>query len=56
MRKHFAQFIERRERGLPADPDNIILSNGAAAAIEDLLTLFARKVDGAKVGVLTPVP
>lgn len=57
VRKHVAEFIERRDGGgFPADPDNIVFSNGASGAIVDILSLFASEVKGEKVGVLTPVP
>jgi aspartate/methionine/tyrosine aminotransferase len=37
FRQDVASFIEKRDGGVSADPDDIFLSNGASASIERLL-------------------
>ena len=37
FRDDVAQFIEQRDGGVPSDPENIFLTNGASAAISNVL-------------------
>lgn len=37
FRQDVAKFIERRDGGVPSDPESIFLSNGASAAISNVL-------------------
>ena len=37
FREDIAKFIEQRDGGVPCDPENIFMSNGASAAIENVL-------------------
>ena len=37
FREDVANFLKQRD-GIPADPENIFLSNGASAAISNVLT------------------
>ncbi len=56
IREDVAAFISARD-GYPANPDNIILTNGASSAISVLLNMFMREpTDGRVDGCLTPVP
>lgn len=56
VRQDIAEYITRRDGGIPSDPDNIICSNGASGAVMTILSLFANEEEGLKCGVLTPVP
>lgn len=56
IRKHVAAYIQERDNGIPADPDNIILSTGASGAIKNLLALFHAEHNGKKSGVMVPIP
>ena len=38
FREDVAKFIQDRDGGVPSDPEDIFLSNGASAAIGDVLT------------------
>ncbi len=56
VRQDVAAYIEDRD-GCPANPDRIILSNGASAAICMVLnTILREPAEGFKDGCLTPVP
>ncbi|RZC33906.1 alanine aminotransferase 2, partial [Asbolus verrucosus] len=56
IRKHAAQYIERRDGGIPCDWQNIVLSAGASDAIKNVLKLLICDVDGKKPGVMVPIP
>lgn len=56
IRKHVAAYISERDNGIPADPDNIILSTGASGAIKNLLALFHAEVNGKRSGIMVPIP
>lgn len=58
VRQHIAEYITRRDGGIPAYPENIICSNGATDAIINTLSLFGNSDNepGGKCGVLSPVP
>ena len=38
FREEVAAFIQKRDGGIPSDPESIFLSNGASAAITLVLT------------------
>lgn len=53
FREDVAAFIEKRDHGVPADPESIFLTNGASAAISMILnTLIADET----CGVMIPIP
>ncbi|KAK9239111.1 pyridoxal phosphate-dependent transferase [Lipomyces kononenkoae] len=52
IRKSIAKFIEERD-GVPADPKDVYLANGASSAVSSLLTTICR---GPETGVMIPVP
>ncbi|XP_077291600.1 alanine aminotransferase 1-like isoform X2 [Arctopsyche grandis] len=56
IRKHVAEYIERRDGGIPADWQNVILSAGASDGIKSVLKLLICDVGGKKPGVLIPIP
>ena len=53
IRSEVADFITRRDGGIPTDADNIFLTNGASAAIEMVLSAL---IAHDKCGVLIPIP
>lgn len=56
IREHVAQYIERRDGGIPSDPNNIILSAGASGSIKAILSLLRCDIDCKKPGVMIPTP
>jgi alanine transaminase len=52
VRESVAKFISERD-GVPADPENIYLGNGASECVSHMLTLMMR---GSKDGVFIPIP
>ncbi|XP_053678980.1 alanine aminotransferase 1 [Anopheles nili] len=56
IRRHAAEYIERRDGGIPADWQNIILSAGASGGIKVLMALLRCPIDGKKPGVMIPIP
>nr|XP_004656487.1 alanine aminotransferase 1 isoform X2 [Jaculus jaculus] len=56
IREDVAQYIERRDGGIPADPNNIFLSTGASDAIVTVLKLLVSGEGRARTGVLIPIP
>ncbi|KAK6107059.1 Alanine aminotransferase 2 [Brugia pahangi] len=57
IRKHVAEYIARRDDGIPSDPQHILLSAGASESIRNILKLFIDK-DGRnkKNAVMIPIP
>lgn len=51
-RESVAEFIHKRD-GIPSDPENIFLSNGASEAISRVLTMLIRNPQD---GILIPIP
>lgn len=56
IRRHIAQYIERRDGGIPADWQNIIISGGASDAIKNVLKIINQPVNGKLPGVMVPIP
>ncbi|KAK9869462.1 hypothetical protein WA026_003217 [Henosepilachna vigintioctopunctata] len=56
VRKHCAQYITKRDEGLPSDWTNIILGNGATSCIKSILHLLQCEVNSKRSGVMIPVP
>lgn len=56
IRKHVAEYIEKRDGGVPCDFENIMLCTGASDGIKNILKLLICAVGGQKAGVLTPIP
>nr|XP_031295779.1 alanine aminotransferase 1 isoform X2 [Camelus dromedarius] len=56
IREDVAQYIERRDGGIPADPNNIFLSTGATDAIMTVLELLVTGEGRTRTGVLIPIP
>ncbi|KAJ9595651.1 hypothetical protein L9F63_013166, partial [Diploptera punctata] len=55
IRRQVARFIEKRD-GVPSRWEDILLFNGVSEAINLMLTLLNKEIDGKKSGVLLPVP
>ncbi|VDO47858.1 unnamed protein product [Onchocerca flexuosa] len=57
IRKHVAEYITRRDGGIPSDPQHILLSSGASESIRNILKLFT-DVDTRKKkrGIMIPIP
>jgi len=53
FRKDIAAFIEERDGGIKSDPNKIFMSNGASAAIQDVLTAL---IADEECGVMIPIP
>ncbi|XP_040481951.1 alanine aminotransferase 1 isoform X2 [Ursus maritimus] len=56
IREDVASYIERRDGGIPADPNNIYLSTGASDAILTVLKLLVAGEGPTRTGVLIPIP
>ncbi|KAM9690330.1 alanine aminotransferase 1 isoform 5-T6 [Dama dama] len=56
IREDVARYIERRDGGIPADPNNIFLSTGASDAIVTVLKLLVTGEGRTRTGVLIPIP
>ncbi len=59
IRRHVAEYIERRDGGIGAHWSNIILCAGASEGIRAVLKLFTnpnRSSDGIRPGVMIPIP
>ncbi|CAB3408577.1 unnamed protein product [Caenorhabditis bovis] len=56
VRKHVAEYIQRRDGGIPSNYENICLSGGASESIRNVLKLFINKNSTRKVGVMIPIP
>ncbi|KAA8495774.1 Alanine aminotransferase 2 [Porphyridium purpureum] len=52
VRQRVAKFLEERD-GYPADPESILLTNGASDGVKAILTLMTR---GPKDGIMIPIP
>ncbi|CAI5439058.1 unnamed protein product [Caenorhabditis angaria] len=56
VRKHVAEYITKRDGGIPTNSEDICLSGGASESIRNVLKLFINKNDAKKVGVMIPIP
>uniref|UniRef100_A0A915PKV4 alanine transaminase n=1 Tax=Setaria digitata TaxID=48799 RepID=A0A915PKV4_9BILA len=57
IRKHVAEYITRRDGGIPSYPQQILLSGGASEAIRNVLKLFIDHDNTKrKTGVMIPIP
>ncbi|XP_045311572.1 alanine aminotransferase 1 isoform X1 [Leopardus geoffroyi] len=56
IREDVARYIEWRDGGIPADPNNIYLSTGASDAIVTVLKLLVAGEGRTRTGVLIPIP
>ncbi|XP_063155845.1 alanine aminotransferase 1 isoform X2 [Candoia aspera] len=56
IRKDVATFIQRRDGGIPSNPENIYLSTGASNAIVTILKLLVSGDGRSQTGVMIPIP
>lgn len=57
IRRHVAEYIERRDGGLKCDYLNVFLSGGASEAIKALLAFINQsRRPGQRAGVMVPIP
>ncbi|XP_023376047.1 alanine aminotransferase 1 [Pteropus vampyrus] len=56
IREDVARYIQQRDGGISADPNNIFLSAGASDAIVTVLKLLVAGEGRARSGVLIPIP
>ncbi|XP_046498347.1 alanine aminotransferase 1 isoform X3 [Equus quagga] len=56
IREDVARYIQQRDGGIPADPNNIFLSTGASDAIVTVLKLLVAGEGHTRTGVLIPIP
>ncbi|XP_078542245.1 alanine aminotransferase 2-like [Lissotriton helveticus] len=56
IRTDVAKYIERRDGGIPSNPDDIYLSTGASDSIVTMLKLLVAGQGKSKTGVLIPIP
>ncbi|XP_030631313.1 alanine aminotransferase 2-like isoform X2 [Chanos chanos] len=56
IRQDVARYIERRDGGIPSDPDNIYLSTGASDGIVTILKLLVAGEGRTRTGVMISIP
>jgi alanine transaminase len=56
IRKHIAEYIERRDGGIKSEPEDILISGGASESIRNVLKLFVNRTSNKQVGVMVPIP
>ncbi|XP_002194653.4 alanine aminotransferase 2 [Taeniopygia guttata] len=56
IREDVASYIERRDGGVPADPDNIYLTTGASDGISAILKILISGGGKSRTGVMIPIP
>ncbi|KAL7857522.1 hypothetical protein SRHO_G00164210 [Serrasalmus rhombeus] len=56
VRRDVAQYIERRDGGIPCNPDNIYLTAGASDAIMTMLKLLVSGEGPSRTGVMISIP
>jgi len=55
IREHIAEYITERDGGVPSDPGNIFMSNGASESISHVMQLLIRGEEHND-GILIPIP
>ncbi|KAG8437342.1 hypothetical protein GDO86_008152 [Hymenochirus boettgeri] len=56
IREDVARYIEKRDGGVPADPNNIYLTCGASDGISSILKILVSGEDKSRTGVMIPIP
>lgn len=56
IRQHVAEYIQRRDGGIPARWQDVYLCAGASQSIKSVMSLLNQKVDGLAPGILVPIP
>ncbi|KAM4017760.1 alanine aminotransferase 2 [Anomaloglossus baeobatrachus] len=56
IREDVARYIERRDGGVPTDPDDIYLTTGASDGIASILKILVSGEGKSRTGVMIPIP
>lgn len=56
IRQHVAEYICRRDGGVPAQKENVYLCAGASQSIKAVMNLLNTVVDGRHTGIMVPIP
>ncbi|XP_026480861.1 alanine aminotransferase 2-like [Ctenocephalides felis] len=56
IRQHIAEYIQRRDGGIPASAEDVLLTCGATGAITELMQLLACNEGDKKAGILVSIP
>ncbi|KAI1902231.1 hypothetical protein AGOR_G00042580 [Albula goreensis] len=56
VQRNLANFISRRDGGVPSHPENIFISSGSVTALTVRKTLLPHEEGPSKAGILIPVP
>lgn len=56
IRHHAAEYIQKRDGGIPARYEDVYLCAGASQSIKAVMNLLNRKIDGKVPGVMVPIP
>ncbi|XP_014662719.1 PREDICTED: alanine aminotransferase 1-like [Priapulus caudatus] len=56
IRQDVAAYIAKRDGGIPANPDQIMLSTGASDGIKAILKLLKQPDGAKKTGIMIPIP
>ncbi|XP_075045311.1 alanine aminotransferase 2 [Mixophyes fleayi] len=56
IREDVAQYIKRRDSGIPADPENVYLTTGASDGIFTILKILVSGEGNSRTGVMIPIP
>ncbi|XP_053557904.1 alanine aminotransferase 2 [Bombina bombina] len=56
IREDVAHYIERRDGGIPADPNNIYLTTGASEGIMSILKILVSGEGKSRTGIMIPIP
>ncbi|XP_072110415.1 alanine aminotransferase 2-like isoform X1 [Mobula birostris] len=56
VRNSVAKYLEQRDGGIPADPENIFLFNGTSRGLSFILKFLMATGNSERMGILVPVP
>lgn len=56
IRHHAAEYIQKRDGGVPSRWEDIYLCAGASQSIKAVLNLLNKKIDGKVPGIMVPIP
>lgn len=56
IRKHVAEYISRRDGGIPSNPEEVFLCAGASQSIKAVMNLLNNPTGGLKTGIMVPIP
>ncbi|KAF2356208.1 Aminotransferase class I/classII [Trinorchestia longiramus] len=56
IRRHVADYITKRDGGIPSSWENVVLCAGATEGIKSILQVMTNHTDGQRNGVMVPIP